>query len=219
MKTENNSYLVAKLESTFAEDFNSPIFPILAKYYLDKSLIKKALKVSEIGLDKNPDNYLGQYILSQLHIIDNKLIESEKLLTSVVKYQPCNMKAITTLIKLKISLGRSENIIKSYIHQAFIYFPYNNEIKKLQKKYFSKIKSNQIIENTTKDYQIENKKYISMKIDVQLATKSLYNVFINQKKYIEARQILDLMSKNKKHKNFVFKENKKVLGLINRKGK
>ena len=219
MKTENNSYLVSKLESMFAEDFNTPIFPILAKYYLDKSLIKKALKVSEIGLDKNPNNYLGKYILSQLHILDNKLIKSEKLLTSVVKYQPCNMKAIIALIKLKISLGRSEHIIKSYIHQAFIYFPYNREIKKLQKTYFSKINKNKIKANKIKDHQIDNKKFISMKIDVQLATKSLYNVFINQKKYIEAQQILHLMSKNKKYKNFVFIENKNVLQLINRKGK
>ena len=58
-----------------------------------------------------------------------------------------------------------------------------------------------------------------MKIDAQLATKSLYNVFINQKKYIEAQQILYLMSKNKKHTNFILVENKKVLKLINKKGK
>jgi len=214
VKIENNSYLVSNLESMFAEDFNTPIFPILAKYYLDKSLIKKALKVSEIGLDKNPNNNLGKYILSQIYILDNNLIKSEKLLISVVKYQPCNVKAIITLIKLKISLGRSKNIIRSYIHQAFICFPYNNEIQKLQKTYFSKIKKNKI-----KDHQIDNNKFKSMKIDAQLATKSLYDVFINQKKYIEAQQILYLMSKNKKHTNFVLVENKKVLKLINKKGK
>jgi hypothetical protein len=214
VKIEDNSYLVSNLESMFAEDFNAPIFPILAKYYLDKSLINKALKVSEIGLEKNPNNNLGKYILSQIHILDNNLIKSEKLLISVVKYQPCNAKAIITLIKIKISLGRSKNIIKSYIHQAFICFPYNNEIQKLQKNYFSKIKKNKI-----KDHQIDNNKFKSMKIDAQLATKSLYNVFINQKKYIEAQQILYLMSKNKKHTNFVLVENKKVLKLINKKGK
>ena len=214
MKIENNSYLVSNLESMFAEDFNAPIFPILAKYYLDKSLINKALKVCEIGLEKNPNNNLGKYILSQIYILDNNLIKSEKLLISVVKYQPCNAKAIITLIKLKISLGRSKNIIKSYIHQAFICFPYNNEIQKLQKTYFSKIKKNKI-----KDHQIDNNKFKSMKIDAQLATKSLYDVFINQKKYIEAQQILYLMSKNKKHTNFVLVENKKVLKLINKKGK
>ena len=214
MKIENNSYLVSNLESMFAEDFNAPIFPILAKYYLDKSLINKALKVCEIGLEKNPNNNLGKYILSQIYILDNNLIKSEKLLISVVKYQPCNVKAIITLIKLKISLGRSKNIIRSYIHQAFICFPYNNEIQKLQKTYFSKIKKNKI-----KDHQIDNNKFKSMKIDAQLATKSLYDVFINQKKYIEAQQILYLMSKNKKHTNFVLVENKKVLKLINKKGK
>lgn len=214
MKIKSNSYLVSNLESMFAEDFNAPIFPILAKYYLDKSLINKALKVCEIGLEKNPNNNLGKYILSQIYILDNNLIKSEKLLISVVKYQPCNAKAIITLIKLKISLGRSKNIIKSYIHQAFICFPYNNEIQKLQKTYFSKIKKNKI-----KDHQIDNNKFKSMKIDAQLATKSLYDVFINQKKYIEAQQILYLMSKNKKHTNFVLVENKKVLKLINKKGK
>jgi len=214
VKTENSSYLVSNLESMFAEDFNAPIFPILAKYYLDKSLINKALKVCEIGLEKNPNNNLGKYILSQIYILDNNLIKSEKLLISVVKYQPCNAKAIITLIKLKISLGRSKNIIRSYIHQAFICFPYNNEIQKLQKTYFSKIKKNKI-----KDHQIDNNKFKSMKIDAQLATKSLYDVFINQKKYIEAQQILYLMSKNKKHTNFVLVENKKVLKLINKKGK
>tara|TARA_B110000467_G_C18147620_1_gene382362 strand:- start:93 stop:746 length:654 start_codon:yes stop_codon:yes gene_type:complete len=217
VKIENNSYLVSNLESMFAEDFNAPIFPILAKYYLDKSLINKALKVSEIGLEKNPNNNLGKYILSQIHILDNNLIKSEKLLISVVKYQPCNVKAIITLIKLKISLGRSKNIIKSYIHRAFACFPYNHEIQKLQKTYFSKNKK--IKENKIKDYQTDNNKFKSIKIDAQLATKSLYNVFINQKKYIEAQQILYLMSKNKKHTNFILVENKKVLKLINKKGK
>ena len=219
MKIDNNSYSISKLEAMFAENFNSPIFPILAKYYLDKSFTKKALKVSEIGLDKNHNNYLGRYILSQIHIINNKLLKSEKLLMSVVKYQPCNIKAILALIKLKISLGRSEHKIRSYIYQAFLYFPYNREIKKMYKKYHLPSKKNKIIKNIIESDLINDKKFISIKFNTQLATKSLYNVFINQKKYIVAKQVLDLMSKNKKYKIFVSEENKKLLELINKKGK
>ena len=218
MKTGNNSYLISELESIFAEDFNSSVFPILAKYYLDKLSINKALKVIEIGLTKNPDNYLGKYILSQIYIINNQLYKSESLLTSVVKFQPCNFKAIIALIKVKISLGRSDKAIKTYVKKAFIYFPYNNEIKKMYKKYCF-IKKDKLKENIDEKNAIKNTHSISIKFDTKLATKSLYQVFINQKKYIEAEQILDLMSKNKKYKNFVFKEKKIVLGLINKKGK
>lgn len=219
MKTESSSYSVSELESKFAEDFKTPIFPILAKYYLDKSLIHKALKVSNIGLDKNSQNYSGKYILSQIYIINNELMNAEKLLMSVVKYQSCNMKAMIALIKLKISLGRSNNIIKSYIDRAFTSFPYNLEIIKMHKSYFLDIDKSNKDSNFVDNVQLDNKQLTSFSVDAKLATKSLYRVFIAQKKYIEAQKILSVMSKNKNNKKFINVENKKVLELINKKGK
>ena len=38
------------LESTFAEDFASPYFPILAEFYLNDGDLSRARKVCEIGL-------------------------------------------------------------------------------------------------------------------------------------------------------------------------
>ena len=52
-----------------------------------------------------------------------------------------------------------------------------------------------------------------MKFDNHLATRSMYNVLMNQQKHNEALQVLQLMSKKKTHISFVKKEKKKLLKI------
>ena len=44
--------LLKELETMFANDFSSPVFPILAEYYLEDNQLDRALKVCKIGLKK-----------------------------------------------------------------------------------------------------------------------------------------------------------------------
>ena len=43
-----------------------------------------------------------------------------------------------------------------------------------------------------------------------MATKTMYNLLIKQKKYLMASNILSIMAKNKKNKKFVNAEMKKI---------
>ena len=215
MITNKKHFRLSELENLFAEDFSSPIFPILAEFYLNNSQIDKALKVLEIGLKNSPDNFTGQYVLSKIYIMNDNFIKSEKLLRNIVKHQPCNTGAFVTLIKIKILLKRSKNTIEKYINEAFDINSCNPEIKSLYQKYYHKGKTKNKISTTNKKLHKENT--TSIKFDNRLATKSMYNVFINQKKYNEAIQILERMSKKKQNKTFVSAEKAKILKL--KKGK
>ena len=53
------------LEHAFANDFKSPLFPVLANLYYENQELQRALKVCKIGLKNDPNNYIGQYILSK----------------------------------------------------------------------------------------------------------------------------------------------------------
>ena len=206
MKIGNKHFNLRELENLFAENFSSPVFPILADFYLNTSQIDKACKVVKIGLLNVPDNYLGQYVLAKIHIINDDFIQAEKLLINVVKYQSFHQEAIITLIKLFPLLNRSKNKIFKYLTIATQRFPENLEIKKMKVKY-------KILESKSKSFNkiILNKKNNSLiKFNNKLATKSMYGVLINQKKYNEALAVLDVMSKNKKNQTFVRKEKKKI---------
>ena len=56
------------LEHAFANDFKSPLFPVLANLYYENQELQRALKVCKIGLKNDPNNYIGQYILSKTYI-------------------------------------------------------------------------------------------------------------------------------------------------------
>ena len=214
MNINSKSFNLRELEGLFAEDFNSPIFPILADYYLNTSQLDKALKVIQLGLNNNPDNYLGQYVLAKIHIIKNDLEKAENILYDVVKYQPFNEEAYVVLVKILISLKRTKKTIQKYLTIGKNIFPDNDDLKNLYMKHkgFNK---------TLKTKNIINKKLInntsSIKFNKNLATKSMYNVLLNQGQHNEALAVLDLMLKNKKTKSYALKEKKKVINILNRK--
>ena len=57
-----------ELETMFADDFSSPIFPLLADYYFKDNQLNRALKVCKIGLINNPDNLYGEFTVSYTHL-------------------------------------------------------------------------------------------------------------------------------------------------------
>ena len=214
MNINSKSFNLRELESLFAEDFNSPIFPILADYYLSTSQLDKALKVIQLGLKHSPDNYLGQYVLAKIYILKNDFEKAENILYDVVKYQPFNEEAHVILVKILISLQRAKKIIQKYLLLGKNIFPDNNDLKKIYIKYKGsnkKLKTKNIINKK------QAEKPSTIKFNKKLATKSMYNVFLNQKQYNEALAVLDLMLKNEQTKSYALKEKKKVINILNRK--
>ena len=214
MNINSKSFNLRELESLFAEDFNSPIFPILADYYLSTSQLDKALKVIQLGLKHSPDNYLGQYVLAKIYILKNDFEKAENILYDVVKYQPFNEEAHVILVKILISLQRTKKTIQKYLLLGKNIFPDNNDLKNIYIKYKGsnkKLKTKNIVNKK------QAEKSSTIKFNKKLATKSMYNVFLNQKQYNEALAVLDLMLKNEQTKSYALKEKKKVINILNRK--
>ena len=69
-----------ELEHIFAEQLDSKVFPVLAQIYFTSSQYTKAEKICHIGLQHDKNNMLGKYILAKIYLIDNKIIDAEKLL-------------------------------------------------------------------------------------------------------------------------------------------
>ena len=67
------------LEREFTKDFGSPVFPILAAQYLKQRDFRRAEKVCRVGLEHDPYNTAGKYILAKIHLYQNQVKEGEQL--------------------------------------------------------------------------------------------------------------------------------------------
>ena len=194
-----------RLEELFANDFGSPIFTVLADRYYRKKQYRKAEKVCLLGLEENPNNHIGQYILAKVHLINNQLSKAEKLLLAVVNNDMNNINALITLIEVSKSLNRSEATYSKYIERAHSILPDNKQIQSMH---------NNINRNKPKTKSVSKKEIAvndseSISINVKMATKTMYKLLMKQKKHDMAKQILLLMKKNKKNLKFVNAEFKK----------
>ena len=118
------------LETKFAEDFATPLYPILADIYLLEGDLARARKVCEVGLDHDSTNIDGKYILGKVAIAENKLILAEKLLKQVVNENPAHFTALRLLINVEIQLKRNVKTIQAYIGHLLQFIPYDDECLK-----------------------------------------------------------------------------------------
>ncbi len=205
----NNKYYLHTLESMFAKDFGSPICPVLADFYFKLSKFEKAKQVCEIGLQHNTANCMIHYILAKVYLIQDDYIQAEKLLQHIVVQDATNFEALKLFIYIKILLKRSIKTYSQYIVKAY---SINSKDKKINKLY------NQLkIEQSPKFKDKQSQKTLNADIvlNQSLATKTMFSVFMKQKKYIEALTVLKMMKKNKENRKFIKEETIKVKNLIN----
>ena len=74
------NFSVKELEHIFANDFQSPIFPILAHKYFSIKQYNKAEKVCDIGLKHHQNDSAGLFILAQIERLEGNLKEAETAL-------------------------------------------------------------------------------------------------------------------------------------------
>ena len=201
---------VKELERMFANNFSSPIFPILAEYYLRDNQIKRSIKVCEIGLKNNPSNLHGEFILSKILIKEEKLKEAEKKLKFITK-NSVNINALFILTDISVQLKRSKETIKKYILQLNQLLPNNKKVEQYNKKYLLPKKKYQ----STPSIKTVKVKSSSINIDNKLATKTMYNLLLKQKKYYHALEVLNIMSLKKKNIQFIKKNKPDLLKKIN----
>ena len=208
-----NKIIQKELEHLFAEKFSTDAFPILADLYYNKRQYDRAVKVCKIGLQHNPDNLLGQYILSKIMIINNDFMKAEKLLQTVIRKDGNNINALLLLLELSLKLERKPKIIQKYLGKLLLKIPNNKKVKKFNKQFIKqKLSSNQ------KDKKIVINKAHSKSIQIadNMATKTMYQIIKKQKKFHSAKTILEIMINKKRNVSFAKNELKKINSIINK---
>jgi tetratricopeptide (TPR) repeat protein len=118
---------IEELEHAFADNFGTPYFPVLADYYLKNKDFNRAQKVCELGLKSAPYNTDGKFILSKVHLYQNKVIQGERLLKQVVDENPVHIIGLRILIEVMCSLKRSKKSIKKYVRRILDVLPEDTE--------------------------------------------------------------------------------------------
>ena len=207
------------LEEQFANNFASPVYPILADRYFVEGDLKRAKKVCEIGLDHNPNNIDGKYILAKIAVEENKLIIVEKLLKEVVDNNPAHFSAIRLLINTEIKLNRSPNTIQNYILKILKFLP--NDIQCIT--WLDRILKSH---STSKHTTLERKKAKDLKninpikseqtynVVNSMATFSMVQILKSQKHYMQALAVLDSLIKKGEDENKIAKEKLTIEKLI-----
>ena len=88
-----------------------------------------------------------------------------------------------------------------------------NELSRIINKLYNQLKIEQ--SPKFKDKQSQKTLNADIVLNQSLATKTMFSVFMKQKKYIEALTVLKMMKKNKENRKFIKEETIKVKNLIN----
>ena len=211
------------LERTFANDFASPYYPILAELYLLEGDLPRARKVCEIGLDHDSNNVDGKFIFAKVAMAEEKFMVAEKWLKRVVDENPAHFNALRILIKLEFQLDRNPKTIQNYISRILKFLPEDAEcmewLKNIQTietvesppppvtteiKPGKKVSIQKTEPNTEKNYKIEK----------TMATLTMAQVLESQRHYHEALAVLDVLESNGQDNSQIAQKKEKILQLI-----
>ena len=213
---------IKEIENIYAQNSKTPAFLVLVNHYYNNKLYSHAQKICEQGLKIHPHNLDAHYINAKLFLLYGEVKKAEKTLKNIVKKEICNVKPFILLFKVMESLKRSENSIASYVLIANKIFYFHPSLQQYYSKYINVKNRSKKSKNKTsaikKKQVLSSKKDITIKNDfnIQFATKTMYKLYLSQKKYIEAESILLLMKNNKENIKFVDDELVKIKQLIDK---
>ena len=196
---------IASLEHLFAEDFSTPLFPVLANHYLKDKQLKRARKVCEVGLKHSPKNSDGKFILAKINLYENKIVQSEQLLKQVVEENLVHINALKILIEVMTALDRSPNSIIKYVNKLLEILPGDSDaitlLDELEKNLPRKVKIEKIssAKTGTKSEQsvpashektpIKTEEVV-FNVSMGMATFTMVSVLKSQKHYRQALLVL-----------------------------
>ena len=209
------------LEKTFADDFASPYYPILAELYLQEGDLSRARRVCEIGFDHDSTNVDGKFIFAKVTIAEEKFTVAEKWLKKVVDENPAHFNALRMLIRLEFQLSRSQKTIQNYINRILQFLPEDAEcmewLKNIQaletvepppRPTETKPEKNSSIKSPKPDTE---KKY---KIEKEMATLTMAQVLESQRHYHEALAVIDVLESNGQDNSQIAQKKEEILQLI-----
>ena len=190
------------LEREFAEDFSSPIFPILGELYLKNKELDRAKKVCTIGLQHDPNNINGYYILAKVHLYSNELNKAEELLVEVIDKKPLHINALRLIINLHEELNVAKTHQLKYLKKMFHIFPDNKKIEnKINNLSAKSIEDEVVPKHSEKTADNIVKANINFNIQPSMATLTFVEILKEQRHYEEALHVLSLIeSKSQKNK-------------------
>ena len=211
------------LESTFADDFASPYYPILAELYLQEGDLSRARKVCEIGIDHDYTNIDGKFVFAKVAMAEEKFTVAEKWLKRVVAENPAHFNALRMLIGLEFQLSRSQKTIQNYINRILKFLPEDSECME----WLKNIQAIEIVEpapppdsTETKpegNVSIQSPKHDTekkYKIEKKMATLTMAQVLESQRHYHEALAVLDVLESNGQHSSQISQKKEEILQLI-----
>ena len=183
------------LETKFAEDFATPLYPILADMYLLEGDFTRARKVCEVGLDHDSTNVDGKYILGKVAVAENKLTLAEKWLKQVVNENPAHFTALRLLINVEIKLKRSAKTIQVYISHLLQFIPCDEECLKWLNEINASgdLVDSKTLPDSTAQKAAEPIIKKSYEIVESMATFTMVKVLKSQKYFHQALAVLELL--------------------------
>ena len=181
----------SELESYFADNFDTVLFPILADMYLQDRDLDRARKVCDIGLGYHPDHVDGKFILAMVELEIGNEREAEKLLKDVVLSGTDHLQAAFQLAVVQQSLGRAESTLQKSWNKVIDLDPENREAKSIlsiiekgekPSKTIKRSKPNKGKKSTKRrKSSSKNEDGPQLSISPRIATFTMVNVLKNQK--------------------------------------
>ena len=202
---DNQKYTKSELESLFADDFSSPIFPILSEFYLKENDISRAKKVCEIGLKFDSTNIEGIYMLAKIHILSDHITKAEKLLKINFHNNLFSIQTLKLLVEIRDTLNRSSKETKKIIDQLLLIEADDSFAHEWIHNYEN---------NGGYDHNISPKGDITFNISNDIASFTFYNVLKKQKYYNQAEIVLNLLQSNKKIDPQIYQQEKQLISKL-----
>ena len=169
---------------------------------MDQLLIKenKELHICKNGLKAAPESIEGNFIIAQIHILENNLQEAEKVLKFVVHRHSAHVNAWKLLFRIQKDLNRNEKIIKSSATSLLKIKPNDDEcsnwLKNLVKSKEVQIEeqiTKKVIQKDTKQNQSITIPEQVVPISMRMATFTLAEVYQNQGYFHQALEVLKIV--------------------------
>jgi len=213
------------LESKFAEDFASPLYPILADMYLVEGDLRRARKVCEIGLDYDSSNIDGKFVIAKVSMAEEKFTAAEKWLKKVVAENPAHFNALRMLIKLEFQLNRSHNTIKKYVNRLMHYLPHDDECTEwlneigantAETAYHNPFenRANESKQDQPPSQRVELEVEHSYEIVESMATFTMVQVLKSQQHYKQALAVLNILESRGQDSERISREKDEIQQLI-----
>ena len=198
-----NKFDIKILENIFSENFNSPIYSILVEEYLSIGDLDRANTVCNIGVENNPDDLAGKYLMAKINFFQNNISQSKKILNEILEEFPIHLNARQLMIKI-LKEDKNEVDLLNHIEKLQHHHPSIGSIDSKG----SNVKANSENLNSpvnhtlpsTDDEQNSEKPKESFTVKKNMATFTFVDILIAQKHFSEALEILDILEKEGKQK-------------------